>query len=657
MSVARRSRSPLAATGLAVILVGLSVLGLRSLGLLESLELTAYDWYMRLRPSPAADSRIVLIAITEQDIQNQGGWPLSDAVLARAAETVARYGPRAIGLDIYRDVPVPPGSEALEAVFRRDRRIIVVTKFGEGQSDGVPPPAALKGTDQVGFNDILVDPGGTVRRGLLFLDDGATVLPSFALQVTLLYLQAEGVTAQADPEDPRRMRLGRTTIQPLEPNDGAYVGADTRGYQFLLDLKGGTAPFTSIPLTALLSGAIDPAAIRDKVVLIGVTAESVKDDFYTPYSRGRLTDQQTPGVAIHGHIVSQLLRIGLDGAAPMAMPAEWQEALWILAWSVLGGVMGLRLRSPWRLSLAGGGGLLGIGLIAFGAFLDGWWLPLVPPALAWLISTGVVTAYVSHQETMQRAALMQLFSRHVSKEVAETVWQHRDEFLDGHRPRSRQVFVTALFTDLTRFTTVSERLTPEALMEWLNEYMDAMAMQVIRHGGVIKQYAGDSIVVMFGVPVPRTRDGEIQRDAVNAVDCALAMEAALRELNARWQAEGRPVTGMRIGIFTGPAVAGSLGSVERSEYVVVGDTVNTASRLESFDKGLFPPDPVNQPCRILIGETTLSHIGDQFEAEWVGAANLKGKEQKVEIYRVLGRAQLGRAHVYSNTSSSRGGSA
>ena len=605
----------------------------------------------------AVDSRIVVIAVTEQDIQNQGGWPLSDAVLARTMETVARYGPRAIGLDIYRDVPVPPGSEALAAVFRGDRRIIVVTKFGEGQSDGVPPPAVLKGSDQVGFNDILVDSGGTVRRGLLFLDDGASVLPSFALQLGLLYLQGEGVTAQADPRDPGLLRLGRTTLRPLEPNDGAYVGADTRGYQFLLDFKRGMAPFASMPLTTLLSGGVDPAALRNKVVLIGVTAESVKDNFYTPYSRGRLADQHTAGVAIHAHVASQLLRIGLEDASPMRAPAEWQEAVWILVWSALGGVTGLLVRSPWRLSLVGGGGLLGLGAVDFAAFLGGWWLPLVPPAMTWLISIAVVTAYVSHRETAQRAALMQLFSRHVSKEVAETVWQHRDEFLDGHRPRSQQMFVTALFSDLAGFTTVSEKLAPDALMDWLNEYMDAMAMQVSRHGGVIKQYAGDSIVVMFGVPIPRRSEAEIQRDAVKAVECALAMEGAVRELNARWQTEGRPLTGMRVGIFTGLAVAGSLGSAQRSEYVVVGDTINTASRLESFDKNLFPPDPVHRPCRILIGETTLSCLGDRFETEWVGAASLKGKEQKVEIYRVIGRAQLARAQVYANAPSSRGGSA
>ena len=120
------------------------------------------------------------------------------------------------------------------------------------------------------------------------------------------------------------------------------------------------------------------------------------------------------------------------------------------------------------------------------------------------------------------------------------------------------------------------------------------------------------------------------------------METALRELNQRWRAEHRPTTGMRVGIYTGPVVAGTLGSSERSEYVVVGDTVNTASRLESLDKDLFAPDPDVNPCRIFIGETTLRYIVDQFETDRVGDFSLKGKEHTVGVHRVIGRSRADR---------------
>jgi adenylate cyclase len=262
--------------------------------------------------------------------------------------------------------------------------------------------------------------------------------------------------------------------------------------------------------------------------------------------------------------------------------------------------------------------------------------------MTWLLSAAAVTAYMSYQETLQRAALMRLFSRHVSKEVAEAMWEQREQFVEGRRPRPQAMIVTALFTDLTGYTTVSERLAPELLLEWLNEYMEAMAGPVSAHQGVIKQYAGDSIVAIFGVPVARHSKSEIAEDALNAVTCALAMESALRDLNRRWRSEGRPTTGMRIGIFTGPVVAGTLGSAERSEYVVVGDTVNTASRLESLDKELHAPDTDANPCRILIGETTMRYLGGRIETDWVGDFSLKGKQQKIGVYRVIGRSRVDR---------------
>jgi adenylate cyclase len=637
-SVAKLLRAPLATGLLVSILVSLAVLGLRGCGNLESLELAAYDWFIRLRPSdPAADPRIVLVTITEQDIQTLGSWPLPDDVLAQVLESVARFGPRAIGVDIYRDLPVPPGSERLDSFLRKNGRIIWVSKFGQGKTGGIPPPKALRGTESVGFNDIVVDPGGVVRRGLLFIDDGITTATAFALRLALLYLQPEGIVLQPDPQHPEQLRLGPHTLRPLEPNDGPYAAADTRGYQFLLDFKGWRGSFPSVALKDLLSGNIAPEVLRNKIVLIGVTAESVKDHFYTPFSRGLQEDQETDGVAIHAHMTSQLIRLGLGGAGPIKTINEWQEGLWIVLWSTLGALTGFKVRSPWKFSFAIVSGLLVLAVFDFSVFLKGWWLPLVPPALAWFITAVAITAYLSYQETVERAALMQLFSRHVSKEVAEGIWRDREQFLDGQRPRPQQLVATVLFTDLVGFTSVSEKLPPEQLMDWLNECMEPMAREVSAHGGVVEQYTGDAIVAIFGVPIARKNEEEISQDAINAVSCALAMETVLRDLNRRWLEQNRPTTAMRMGIYTGPMVAGSLGGADRLEYVVIGDTVNIASRLESFDKDLFARS-LASPCRILIGEATLSRLGQRFLTEKVGQVSLKGKEEKIHVYRVVGHA-------------------
>ena len=157
------------------------------------------------------------------------------------------------------------------------------------------------------------------------------------------------------------------------------------------------------------------------------------------------------------------------------------------------------------------------------------------------------------------------------------------------------------------------------------------------HGGVILRFIGDAIMAVFGVPVASTSDAQIRQHAVNAVTCALAMQRRLIEHNRSLHERGLPMIGMRIGILTGPMVAGSMGSAERLEYNVHGDTVNTAARIEGFDKEGFIPDHLTSPCRILIGQRTFDLIGEGFATEPVGEARLKGKEQVIRIYRVLGR--------------------
>jgi adenylate cyclase len=634
--MAKLVQSPLVVGLVISMLVFVGVLGLRLAGSFEALELSVYDWYLRLRPEAPADARIVLITVTENDIRQQGTWPLPDATIARALEILAASRPRAIGLDIYRDIPVPPGHDVLEGVLRSHPNIVAVTKVGLTAETSVPPPAVLRDTEQVGFLDVVVDPGGTVRRGLLFLDQEDSTFYSFAFRLALLYLQPEGIRPQPDATHPHYLRLGRTTIRPFEANDGGYVRADASGYQFLLDFQGGHRAFPAFPLTSLLTGAVDPAAIHDKVVLVGLTAISVKDVFYTPYSRGRQADQRFAGVALHAHSVSQLLRAALEGHAMITAPTDQQEALWLLLWSVLGTALGFWIRSPWRLALLALSGVLGLGLAGYGALLAGWWIPVVPPVLAWGLSGPCVLLYVSSQERTQRSVLMRLFAQSVSPEVAETLWQQREQFLAGSRPHPQRLTATVLFTDLEGSTSVAECLGEQAFMDWLETYLDVMSQQVMAHGGVINKYMGDAIMALFGVPIPHTSAAEISQDAVHAVQCALAMRRELIQLNRRWQEQQQPTIRMRVGICTGLLVAGAVGSAERLEYTVYGDTVNTASRLENYEKETFAAEAIDSPCRILIGATTLHYLGQQFQTEYVGEVHLKGKEQTTTVYRILG---------------------
>ena len=167
--------------GIIPLLAFLGIMGLRNQGVLESLELEAYDWSLRLRPHAITEiPPITLVAITDQDIGEIGHWPISDDLLARALTRIHALRPRAIGVDIYRDLDVPPGRAALNRILGEYPEITMVMKFGKPEEGGIVAPAILLGTDRVGFTDMVVDSDGVVRRGLLFLDDGTNFYSSFS---------------------------------------------------------------------------------------------------------------------------------------------------------------------------------------------------------------------------------------------------------------------------------------------------------------------------------------------------------------------------------------------------------------------------------------------------------------------------------------------
>ncbi len=613
--------------------VFLLLLAARHGGALVPLELISYDQMLRSRPDAAADSRIVLIEETEEDIHRYG-YPLSDEKLAAALERLTAYHARAIGVDIYRDIPVAPGEARLASILKRNPNIIWVSKFS-GDQRAVAPPRVLVGTEQVGFNDLIDDPGGIVRRGMLFLDDGKTTAYSLPLRLALHYLEPLGLGLQPDPANPDHVRLGRTTIVPFEKSDGGYINADAAGYQFLLDFGDMPGRHRSFALAQLLNGQVDASAIKDKIVLIGSAARSINDYFYTPYSVGLGADQRMFGVELHAHITNQLLRFSIDGQPQIKVISDSAESVWIWLWCIAAGFVALIAHSIWRFLGASLLVVLALVMICHTTLLHWHWIPFIPPVVGFLTTGALAAAYLSAHEKKQRGVLMQLFSKHVSADVAEALWRDRELFLEGGRPRSQQLTATVLSTDIKGFTTVSEKLDPTSLLQWLNEYMGAMARQVIRHHGLVDKYIGDAIMAVFGVPVARKTGAEVAQDAINAVKCALAMEQELMRMNLLWRARGMPVIGMRAGIYTGPLVAGSLGSADRLEYTVIGDTVNTAFRLESYDKNLVDPDFPDRDCRILIGDSTRSLLGNLFVTRPVGEVSLKGKDQKVSVYYVV----------------------
>lgn len=601
---------------------------------LQSLELSTFDHFVQAQPDLGKDPRLLVVGITEEDIQNIGQWPIPDNVLADTLKKLQTHQPRVIGLDIWRNLPIPNlkeptktnGHAQLVQQMKGSDRVIVITKLGVDDEDTIPPPDGVP-ENQVGFNDTVVDSGGIVRRNLLYQGE---YFPSFALRMALRYLKDEGIKDQPSEVDPNVLQIGPTVFWPLQSNDGSYINADTRGYQIMINYRSAHHSVEQVSLSQVLADQVNPNLIQDRVIIIGTIAESGKDLFHTPYSAG-LDDQQTmPGVVIHAQMVSQFLDAADGTRNLISVWSEPGEVIWVLGWALIGSLLAWGVRHPAGLVLGSGIALVVLYSVCRILFSHQIWIPLVPPFLAFISATGFVVIYNAQQAQRQQKMVMKLLGQSTSPEIAETLWQRRNELLEDGKLTGQRITATLLFTDLKGFSTISEKMSPEQLLEWLNEYLEAMTQCVQAHHGVINKFTGDGVMAVFGAPIAHEDQAAIARDTQNAVACALDMGQRLDQLNPQWQQSGLPAVQMRAGIFTGSVVVGSLGSKTRLEYGVIGDSVNTASRLESLDK-----QRQSSSCRVLIAKETLDYLDNRFEVENWGTLALKGKVERVDVYRVI----------------------
>jgi len=608
----------------AFLLVLSAVLGLREYGALARAELTLYDWILRMRPATPVDARVLVVSETEADLQ-RFGHPLPDAVLARALRILLQEGAAVVGVDKYRDIPVPPGTEALDTLLGAEARIVWVMKFGAPGVTRVLPPAALRGSARVGFSDLLEDEGGVVRRGLLMLDDGRRHWNSLALAAAAAYLAPRGVRPSSDPGRTDAVRLGPARLLPLERDEGDYAELDAAGFQVLLDYRGMPGRFARVSLGDLLDGRLAPGSAKGRLVMLGASAHSLRDFFHTPFGAGDGDDRIT-GVEIHAHLASQVLRLALGESAPLVPLAGWPRSLGIAAFALLG-LLAYRLRAGWALGYmaAGAAVALASGPLAMRYSV---WLPPFAPTLAFVATAVLAVALRVSAERAERAMLMTLFARHVSDEVAQALWRGRATLLEGGRLRPLPMTATILFADAHGYTPLAQTLAPATLAGWLGEFMDAMSREVIRHHGVVWQFAGDAVMAAFGAPFPRRREPEIADDARNAVRCARGMVEALDRLGTGWKARGLPGVGLRVGVHTGPVVACSIGSARRLEYALVGDVVNVAARLQALE------DDADAPRRILLSGATAALLPADPALQALGAVPLKGRSGSLQVFRV-----------------------
>ncbi len=608
----------------------------RQLKFLERFELMAYDRFVQIRAASEEADQIMVVGVSEADLQKLGGkLQLSDQVYAQLFQALLKHQPRVIGLDVYRDSPIEPGHEAFNRQLRSSDRIIGITRLGDEVNPPIAGPAALP-EDQIGFNDATLDFDGVLRRAVLYQEDpphSGIFFTAFSFRLAERYLLDEGIESKPSDLNPDYLQLGQATFLPLQPSDGSYVGANMGGYQVLLNYRGRESVIPQFTLDQVLNDQVPAEKIRDRVILIGTTAFSGNDFTYTPYSSdpGKEQGQRMAGVMAHAHMVSQFIDAALGQRELFWFWGEIQEMLWIAAWSFLGGLLAWYIRNPVILILSATS-LLGLLFCScFLLFINMGWVPLIPSAIAFLFASGSVVAYTAQQAQQQQRMVMRLLGQSASPQIAEALWARRDELLENGKLSGQRLTSTLLFTDLKGFSSISEKYTPEELFAWLNEYFEEMTAAIQNHQGVINKFTGDGLMAVFGVPIPHESEAEIRHDAQQAVTCALDMGNRLEQLNQKWIAVGRPGLKMRVGIFTGPVVVGSLGSKIRLEYGVIGDSVNTASRLESLDK-----NRQDNHCRILIARQTLDYLDDQYQVESWGMLPLKGKEERIEVFQVKG---------------------
>lgn len=374
---------------LASLVVTALVIGVRQLGMLQVFEFRAFDQQIRLRPEEKPDPRILVVELTENDI-NQYGYPLPDTILARLLEKLELYQPQVIGLDIFRDRPVGSNSANLARHWQQDDRLISlcsVRKGNDSNKPGIAPPSQVP-SDRIGFSDVMVDPDGVVRRHLLFLPLKAksycVTKYSFSFRLAYLYLAAKGIQPQTTPEN--YLQLGTKVFKPLEASPNFYRQEQLGGYQLLLNYRSQTIA-QQVTVKAVLDGQVNPNLVKDRIVLIGTTAPTAGDRFSTPYSASQWPYQQTPGVLIQAQMVSQILSAVLDGRQVLWVMPPWGEALWLWGWSLIGGLLVMHVRPPKPRVLAVIAALGTLYGICFALLTSGAVIPLVPAALA-LVTTG-----------------------------------------------------------------------------------------------------------------------------------------------------------------------------------------------------------------------------------------------------------------------------
>jgi len=381
--------------------------------------------------------------------------------------------------------------------------------------------------------------------------------------------------------------------------------------RIMINYRGGAKTFEHISITDILHHKVDPSDLKDKIVIVGATAVGIYDLRVTPF------ESVFPGLEIHANLIDSVL------AGDFLYHPAWSAFFDIFIIAALGLFLGFVLPRVRALAGAFTAILLTGVYIAFTQYLfshKGIVINLVYPVMVIAVIYVIITLYKFLAEEGQKRFIKNAFSTYLSPAVVDQLIESPDKLVLGGEKRE----ITAFFSDVQGFTTISEKLTPEALVELLNDLLTEMTDIVLEHQGMVDKFEGDAIIAMFGAP------NDLKEHAKEACLASLAMQKKIDELRPKWEAEKGVTVKMRIGLFSGNAVVGNMGSKNRMDYTMMGDTVNTAARLEGVNKvyGTFT----------MIGETTYEAAKDSIFTRELDSINVVGKSIPVKIYQVIGLA-------------------
>lgn len=386
-----------------IVLIGLVML-FRLTGSLQFLELITLDYFLKVLPYESTDERIVIVGIDEADIREVGNYPIPDQEIASLLKKLQAYKPRVIGLDIVRDLPVQPGHKELVTAFEELKNLIVVEKILPEQIE--PPPLP---PEQVGFADVLTDGDGNARRSLLGMYDPKTSEGykfSFSLLLAKFYLEDEDITLENGIHDTHTMRFSKTELPRLLSNYGGYVGTDvgdnSSEVQVLLNFRRGRKPFRSLSLSDLKTENLQPSWIRDRIVIIGITAASIKDTINTEALADLNPAGKIYGVEFHAHATSQIISAVLDKRLLFRSWLDGWEYLWIFAWGLLAIPLGRFTSSALiNLFIVGVTSIITLGIGYLFLLAWGWWVPIVPALLILVLNGIAYTTFYQNQRALQ----------------------------------------------------------------------------------------------------------------------------------------------------------------------------------------------------------------------------------------------------------------